>query len=426
MKTAEVIIGANFGDEGKGLFTDYQVAHCAGEAVVVRFNGGAQAGHTVTTPDGARHVFSHFGAGTLQGAATYLSRFFACNPLLFLKEYRALAQMGVQPVTYVDAAAALTTPYDMMINQIVEDARGQHRHGSVGVGFGETIERQEASAFPLCVADALNKAALRAKLVAMRAHWVPQRLRALGVEAIPPEWQTRLQSEVVLQGYIEATQEFMECVELTPISRFKNRPIVFEGAQGLLLDQRHRWFPHVTRSNTGLQNVLPLAQALGLDGLNITYASRAYLTRHGAGPLPHELPGLPCATVQDLTNVPHPYQGRLRYAWLDIDMLAATIAHDLQQAKGPIALNPGLGLSCLDQVADGVQYYAEEVLHEAQDENMVQHILSRTGFTRALLSYGPTRATVQAAGRVNNFSINRAGQNIGLSSSALRAVVSAA
>ena len=69
MKNIKVVIGANFGDEGKGLMTDY-FASKSNKSLVVRFNGGGQAGHTVTTKDGRRHVFHHFGSGIFAGADT--------------------------------------------------------------------------------------------------------------------------------------------------------------------------------------------------------------------------------------------------------------------------------------------------------------------------------------------------------------------
>ena len=89
---ARIVIGANFGDEGKGLVTDYLCSQGAG--VVVRFNGGAQAGHTVVTPEGERHVFRHFGSGTFLGVPTFLSQFFVCNPILFFEERKQLIDLG--------------------------------------------------------------------------------------------------------------------------------------------------------------------------------------------------------------------------------------------------------------------------------------------------------------------------------------------
>src|SRR5690348_14536867 len=124
---ATVVIGANFGDEGKGLMTDYLCA-AAGDssrgeisgAMVVRFNGGAQAGHTVFA-GGRRHVFHHFGSGAFAGAATFLSRYFVVNPFLWAKERD---ELGFCPRVFVDRAAMLTTPYDMLVNQEAERIRG--------------------------------------------------------------------------------------------------------------------------------------------------------------------------------------------------------------------------------------------------------------------------------------------------------------
>jgi adenylosuccinate synthase len=94
---------------------------------------------------------------------------------------------------------------------------------------------------------------------------------------------------------------------------------VFEGAQGLLLDQNNKeFFPHVTRSNTGMKNVRILCAQAGIDKIDGYYVSRTYLTRHGAGPLPGENPAMNFA---DETNLDHPYQGRLRFAPLDSDAL---------------------------------------------------------------------------------------------------------
>src|ERR1700730_14751416 len=84
-RSAKVVIGANFGDEGKGLAVDALAARMT-RPIVIRFNGGAQAGHTVTTPDGRRHVFSHVGAGAFLDAPTFLSRFFVVQPGVFARE----------------------------------------------------------------------------------------------------------------------------------------------------------------------------------------------------------------------------------------------------------------------------------------------------------------------------------------------------
>ncbi|HQA27479.1 MAG TPA: adenylosuccinate synthetase, partial [Candidatus Competibacteraceae bacterium] len=99
--TAQAVIGAHFGDEGKGRVIDHYAAAAGTDGLVVRFNGGAQAGHTVVAPDGRRHVFSHVGSGAFAGAAAFLSRFFVAHPILFLKEWDALLAQGVRPVVQI-------------------------------------------------------------------------------------------------------------------------------------------------------------------------------------------------------------------------------------------------------------------------------------------------------------------------------------
>lgn len=142
MKKAKVVIGSGYGDEGKGVFTDF-LSSQSNESLVIRFNGGAQAGHTVMTPDGKRHVFGHFGANSfLPNSKTALSKHFVVNPLLFAKEKNILNNMDVDPEVFIHKDCAVTTPYEMILNQWQEDNRGNNRHGSCGVGFGETIQRE--------------------------------------------------------------------------------------------------------------------------------------------------------------------------------------------------------------------------------------------------------------------------------------------
>src|SRR6266566_4843827 len=100
---------------------DYLTSRLGGNKVVVRFNGGAQAGHTVIA-NGKRHVFSHFGSGTLAGADTFFAKHFVCNPILYWKELRQLYDLGIKPTVVIDPRCYITTPYDMLINQLVEDA----------------------------------------------------------------------------------------------------------------------------------------------------------------------------------------------------------------------------------------------------------------------------------------------------------------
>lgn len=399
-KTARVVIGAQFGDEGKGRVTDDYAMEAGRDGIVARFNGGAQAGHTVVTPDGSRHVFGHVGSGALAGAATFLSRFFVSNPILFLKEMKSLAARGVEPAVYVDPQSPVTTPYDMMINQIVERERGMDRHGSCGIGFGETIERNLTPACALTVADLADRSALAAKLEAIRRDYAPIRLARLGFGDGFKKNGDLFGSDAILEHFVEDARRFVEAITVADLrTAARGRPLLFEGAQGLLLDQDRGFFPHVTRSNTGLRNVLALADELGLERLEVTYATRAYLTRHGAGPLPRELPEKPYPGVVDATNVPNVYQGALRFGWLDLDVLRRAIAEDLADAGRPpgLALKARLAIACLDQVGDEkVTYYSDGRRRQASIESFVTTVADAVGIRDLLLGFGAERGAIRA------------------------------
>lgn len=298
---ARVVIGANFGDEGKGLITDYLCAQGAG--IVVRFNGGAQAGHTVVTPEGERHVFRQIGSGTFCGVPTFLSQFFVCNPLLFFEERKQLIDLGFHPVMYAHPDCLVTTFMDMLINQVKETKRGNRRHGSCGIGFHETIVRSTVPELKITMADLWNGGkTLPAQLSEICGKYAKYRV---GESYADPDG--------AIGAFIEVCSDFAQCVNPLGIGQCKDP--VFEGSQGLLLDQNNKeFFPHVTHSNTGMKNVEVLCNQAGISEKEIYYVSRTYLTRHGAGPLPGEDSAW---AFEDNTNHATPFQGPLRFAPLN-------------------------------------------------------------------------------------------------------------
>lgn len=369
MKRATVVIGANYGDEGKGLMVDYFANQSPADKIVVRFNGGAQAGHTVVTPDRKRHVFSHFGSGTLAGVPTYLAKHFVCNPLVFWKESRDLVALGCEPVISADPRCFVTTPYDMLINQAVEDARGAKRHGSVGLGFGETIERNAYPAFQLWKADLADKDKLTEKMRFIRDKWLPTRCAQLGVPVLS---QTdHKMNDDILDKTVAACMEFNSLVGTGGAEILDGKSVIFEGAQGLSLDMDSHNFPHVTRSNTGLKNVAPIAKILGL-ALDVIYVTRPYLTKHGAGPLATQYD--PDPPIFDETNTAHPYQGTLRFGRLDVGEMRERIAADLKFFP---SANESVALTHADEIPAG----------------QLSELKSLIGNVK-FVSVGPTRADV--------------------------------
>jgi adenylosuccinate synthase len=392
----DVVIGAAFGDEGKGLMTHYLASRYGRDAIVVRFNGGAQAGHTVVTTSSQRHVFRHVGSGTFAGATTFLSHHFVSNPILFLEELKELHQLGLKPNVYIDPSSYITTPYDMMINQIVEECRANQRHGSCGVGFAETIERNLHPTYSLTVADLENSQKLMRTLQLIRNEWLPQRLNTLNISNVPEEWNNFIESDDIFQFFLHQLSLFLDSITVSRIDLSKsNRPIIFEGAQGLMLDQVRGWFPHVTRSHTGIKNVLDLIKDTINPKLNVIYVTRCYLTRHGAGPLPHELSMLPYKQVHDKTNITNSYQGALRYAWFNLPMLKSFVLTDRNDIPSSIPINYQLAVTCFDQVDDHITFIDNDKIYNASHSSFLQKVATELDVTEILCSYSPTIDTLK-------------------------------
>lgn len=391
MLQAYAVIGANYGDEGKGLITDYLTRQAPGRVLVVRCNGGAQAGHTVTTR-GGRHVFHHIGAGTLAGGDTYLSQFFIVNPILFEQEHAAIPCAA--PKVYYHTMALVTTPYDMLINQAMERKRGGTRHGSCGVGINETVERSKCG-FAL-YAGTLSSPGFLLKELERMNEWWPARMAALGLEFEDLQVDHD-QLETIQTHFINACDLFASvCRPIDYAHSLKDTTIIFEGAQGLGLDEVHGAFPHVTRSRTGFDNIGVVAAGLGVKNIETHYVTRAYLTRHGAGPLPNEYAAGPPAGVVDTTNVDHKWQGMLRTAPLEIAQLRARIAADRATArrfKGTVTAK--LDITCLDQCGE-YTLASNSIFSTQSPAHTARLIRYATNLPHGLHAAGPRAEDVKA------------------------------
>lgn len=349
MKRAYAVIGANFGDEGKGLMTDYFCRKHNDKVLNIRYNGGAQAGHTVVTADGKRHVFSHIGAGTFSGADTYLSEFFTVNPMLFIKEYNSLYdKYGLSPKVIVSKNATVTLPCDILINQLAEKSRGNKRHGSCGMGINETVIRSKNDKFRVCFGDISfleyprNISRVISEMAAairnINKLYVPHRLEELGITNPPDEFYELLNNENIIYNYID---DFMNMYRIcrnfynddSIINEYDT--IVFEGAQGLLLDRdRNDYFPNLTPSNTGMKNIRSILDKFPDIDTEVCYVTRSYFTRHGAGKFISEYQELAEKyQLSDKTNHTNEYQGYFRYGYFDTAEFMKSIELDRTYLK---------------------------------------------------------------------------------------------
>lgn len=305
-----IVADLGYGDAGKGSTVDWLCSPAAGGErrgnrqtsargsgpgprfrAVVRFNGGAQAAHNVVTPEGVHHTFAQFGAGTLHGVPTFLSRFMLVDPFALAAEAAHLASVGVaQPfdLVTVDRRALITTPYHKAANRLREAARsrepGGERHGSCGMGIGETVAYSLAVPFDEAprAGDCGNPVAMAAKLVRLRESLAAD--LALSGLALPGDLPSPQVCAEVYAAFAERTWIVGE--EHLP-RLLADGPCVFEGAQGVLLDEWFGFHPHTTWSTTTFANARTLLGDAGLspdDAFRLGVV-RTYTTRHGAGPL---------------------------------------------------------------------------------------------------------------------------------------------
>ena len=358
MKTVKIVTGANFGDEGKGYMTDYFANEAKEQnksCLVVCHNGGSQKGHTVVSPSGLRHVFHHFGSGNIAGADTYLSKDFIVNPIIFNKEYEDLKRKGIVTKTFVHKDCLVTTPFDMMINQIVESSRDKDRHGSCGLGVNETIVRSKAHTDGVTITDFLKYSLdfKRYILDLYACRYLSFRLEQLGVKSIPIKWLDILSKKNnIIDNYIDDFYTMLNYIEVVDDSIFdKYEYVIFEGAQGLLLDQNNmEYFPHLTPSNTGLTNPVNMIKDKNVTDIEACYVTRTYMTRHGAGRFDTE-----CSkneinpNMVDLTNVPNEFQGTLRYGKLDLNDLKNRIEKDFDSNRNGLNIKKSLAITHINE-----------------------------------------------------------------------------
>jgi len=359
------VIGLGFGDEGKGLTTSYLCSQYE-NPIVIRFNGGHQAGHTVKHGS-IEHIFSSFGSGTLQGIPTYWSEYCIFEPMSFLEEHKALLSFRLTPMIYVHPLCPVTTPYDVISNINHEK---EHNHGSVGVGIGKTVQRHE-DYYKLYIQDLMFESIVRAKLKNIASYY-----NGRGVVV----------NNDIVEHFISSLSSVLEIIKIS--SHIPNGyDKIFEGAQGVLLDQDFGFFPHVTRSNTTSKNARSL-----FKNDDVYYITRTYQTRHGNGFMTNEHHGVPdLVNNEGETNLDTGFQGIFRKSILDIELLK----YALQCDNNFNHITKNLVISCIDQT--GEDFYVTDKNHKQPFKINVEDLPKMIGgFNEVLLSYSPHSEQVKS------------------------------
>ena len=306
------MVDLGFGDAGKGLVTDALVrAHAV--ATVVRANGGGQAGHRVVAPDGRAHIFAQVGAGSfVPEVATVLARTALVDPLALAVEADRLDAIRVPDVRarlWVEAGACIVTPWHAAANRARERARGEGRHGSCGVGIGEAAAAAERRPDTVVRAGDLGGASL----VERAAHGQRALRDTLEADGVSLGDEAAWFEPALAARWAERARWLADRVVDDAVAVVRRGPVVFEGAQGVLLDRDHGFAPHITRSWTTLREPVAAALRWGLSLRHIGVL-RAHAVRHGAGPLPSVDSALRPSHDH---NRPNPWQGAVRYGVFD-------------------------------------------------------------------------------------------------------------
>ena len=310
--TATVVLGAQWGDEGKGRVTDY---FSESAKFVVRYQGGNNAGHTIIIGE-EKFALSLIPSGVMNpGATPVIGCGVVIDPAVLLAEMDMLRQRGVDPSKLlIDSTAHLIMPYHRSLDVILEEQRGKESLGTTKKGIGPAYQ-DKAERSGIRVQDLLDPTHFRT-LVATRVAAKNQALTAAyGIEPFD--------ANEIADHYLDMAEQLKPYIADTTIVLHEavkaGADVLFEGAQGTLLDINHGTYPFVTSSSPTAGGVTT-GTGLGPKAIDeIVGVSKAYITRVGAGVFPTELFDEDGETMVDLGHEYGVVTGRRRRpGWLDL------------------------------------------------------------------------------------------------------------
>lgn len=350
----KIVIGLGFGDEGKGLVVDW-LASKSPEQSVVRYSGGHQVGHCVRVGK-KKHIFSNFGSGTMSGLSTFWNAK-TCDPVGFCKEYEDVKHH--LPKIRINPNCPVATPFEKIQNAINES---HMHHGSMGAGFGATIQREEDN-YHLFFQDLFHEELLRAKFSQFSDY-----------------------HGISLDGDLEI-DFFESCKKIIGLVNQDLDPTenqIYESSQGLMLDMEYGVFPNVTRSKVGTQEI-------DLDEKDELYlVTRAYQTRHGNGWCSRHgfKPNPP-----DETNIFNEFQGEFKTRLFDLDLLnyVMNIDRGIRESR-----SKNLVITCLDHLGNYALTADGKRFDFGSEGEFLDYIVdSLPEFKNVFISHGPTSEDIE-------------------------------
>ena len=306
-----VIVGTQWGDEAKGKITDLLAkdADC-----IVRYNGGANAGHTVVV-EGKTYKFHLIPSGVLHGKRVYLGNGVVVDPEILLDELENLGREGFQPDLHISDRAHVVFSFHKLEDGLQERLKGSLRAGTTKRGIGPTYS-DKAARFGIRIADLLDEETLKAKLDVLVD------LKQKIINQVYGE-DVKLDKKEILEeasrfgravsNYVcDVSAEINEALD-------KGETVIFEGAQGTLLDIDHGLYPYGTSSSTIAGGACIGAGVSPKRIDEIIGVMKAYTSRVGTGPLPTELKNSIGERIREVGKEYGTTTGRpRRVGWLDL------------------------------------------------------------------------------------------------------------
>lgn len=317
-----VVIGTQWGDEGKGKIVDWLTDHAAG---VVRFQGGHNAGHTLVIK-GQKTALQLIPSGIMrEGVACYIGNGVVVSVPDVMREIDKLQAAGIEVVSRlkISEACPIILPYHVAIDKAREAKRGENKIGTTGKGIGPAYEDKVARR-AIRIADLLNEERFAEKLKENLEYHNHVLVNYLGAD--PIDFQTTYNDAMAQVARLRPM--VADVSSLLHAAHKAGGKLLFEGAQGSLLDVDHGTYPFVTSSNCVAGNAAAGA-GVGPNMLHyILGITKAYTTRVGSGPFPAELP-TDAGVGEHLSRIGHEFgtvTGRARRCgWFDAALLRRSV-----------------------------------------------------------------------------------------------------
>lgn len=315
-----VIVGMQWGDEGKGKFVDYLTRYVD---MVVRYQGGNNAGHTVVV-DGKQRILHLIPSGILhEGKVCVIGNGTVLDPAVLIGELDSLEAAGYVPAgrLHISDCAHVIMPYHKVLDGAQEQFRGSGKLGTTGRGIGPAYA-DKADRFGIRLGDLMDPSIFGDKLKQTLAYKNTILTGSFGENAL--DYET-VYNEYL--GYAERLRPYVaDAVVVVHEALASGRPVLFEGAQGSMLDIDHGTFPYVTSSTT-LSGAVCAGAGVGPQIMGeIIGVVKAYTTRVGEGPFPTELHDDLGDRLRDLGQEYGATTGRpRRCGWLDCVQLGRAV-----------------------------------------------------------------------------------------------------